>query len=189
MLRTPRILRAFEYVDRADFVHDESVDHAYENRPLPIGFGQTISQPATVAFMLELLQPRENDMILDIGSGSGWTTALLGAIAGNSGRVIGIEILPDLVDMGRRNLEKYNLPGAEIRPAPGGIGLAEEAPFQRILVSAQGDELPVGLPDQLAVGGVLVIPISGSIYRIEKKSNYELRTQEYPGFVFVPLRT
>jgi len=99
-LQTPALIEAFQHVDRRDFVAPDYVDQAYLDRPLPIGHAQTISQPTTVAMMLELLQPQAGQEILDIGSGSGWTTALLGHVVGKDGSVLGLELLPKLVGFG-----------------------------------------------------------------------------------------
>ena len=96
-LRTPVLIRCFERIDRRDFVTDEEKGAAYGDYPLPIGFGQTISQPYTVAFMLELLGAEEGNRVLDIGSGSGWTTALLACVVGRQGSVIGLERIDELV--------------------------------------------------------------------------------------------
>ncbi len=108
VLKTPRIIEAFLKIDRKYFVPDILKDKAYIDEPLPIGNNQTISQPSTVAFMLELLQPTNTDKILDIGSGSAWTTALLCYIAGKNGKVIGLERVDELVKQGQKNLEKFN---------------------------------------------------------------------------------
>ena len=102
-LKTPEIIDAFQKIDRKDFVSDEYKDRAYVNAPLPIGYGQTISQPLTVAFMLELLQPEKGNKILEIGSGSGWQTALLARVVGDEGRVFAIELIPELEQFGRKN--------------------------------------------------------------------------------------
>ena len=114
-LRTPRIIDAFKKIDRADFVEVQYKDEAYGDYPLPIGHEQTISQPSTVAFMLELLQPATGNKVLDVGSGSGWTAALLAQIVGPEGRVFGFELVPELVKFGSENLAKYNFPHAEIQ--------------------------------------------------------------------------
>ncbi len=190
ILRSKNIISAFRTVDRADFVPEKMKDLAYLNRPLPIGAEQTISQPATVAFMLELLQPQKGEKILDVGSGSGWTTALLSHLVGPTGRVKGLERVDDLVEFGRKNLQKYlakfSWRNAQIRRSGKILGDPENAPYDKILVSASAQELPVELFAQLREGGVMVIPIQNSIWRITKKEGRAL-TEEFPGFVFVPL--
>ena len=106
-LKTPRIIKSFRKIKRIDFLPEEIKNLAEVDEALPIGFEQTISQPLVVAFMLELLQPEPGNKILDVGSGSGWTNALLGQIVGSKGRVISLEIIPELKEFGRRNAEKY----------------------------------------------------------------------------------
>jgi protein-L-isoaspartate(D-aspartate) O-methyltransferase len=189
-LKTDRIIEAFSKIRRVDFVPDDLESAAEANIPLPIGHGQTISQPLTVAFMLEKLRALPGDRVLDVGSGSGWTTALLAHIVGKKGKVIGIERHKDLCDFGINNISKYNFISggrAKIICADGSKGYVNEAPYQRILVSASAEELPKDLKKQLAVGGRLVIPVKDSIWMIEKKSDKIFREVEYPGFVFVPL--
>lgn len=187
VLRTPEIITAFNAVDRANFVLQEYSAEAYEDYPLPIYDGQTISQPTTVAFMLELLAPQRGEKILDVGSGSGWTTALLAHIVGPSGSVIGVERIPELVRFGQENILKYDLPQARILPASNLLGLPKEAPFDRILVSAAGEALPHELVAQLKDGGIMVIPILDAVWHIIKKESGETETTRYPGFAFVPL--
>jgi len=106
-LKTPAIISAFEKIKREDFMLPENADEAEANYPLSIGHSQTISQPFTVAFMLELLEPQPGDKILDIGSGSGWTTALLAEIIGPQGQVFAIERIPELKKFGENNVKKY----------------------------------------------------------------------------------
>ncbi len=185
-LRSSRIIEAFRHVDRADFVADRSAIDIYEDYPLGIGNSQTISQPRTVAMMLEMLSPKEGDKILDIGSGSGWTTALLTYIAGESGSVTGVERVSELVRFGSSNLKKYNFKNAKIVQAGDELGIAGEK-FDRILVSAAADELPYELIKQLKVGGKLVIPIQSSVFEIIKKESGEFDVNEHYGFAFVPL--
>lgn len=189
-LKTDRIIEAFSKIKRIDFLPDDLHSASQANIPLPIGQGQTISQPLTVAFMLEKLDPQVGDKILDVGSGSGWTTALLAHIVGKKGKVIGIERIKSLRDFGINNISKYHLiegGRARIICADGIKGYINEAPYNRILVSAAAKEIPNELKKQLAVGGRLVIPIKNSIWVLEKISNKEFREEEFPGFVFVPL--
>ncbi len=181
---------AFRAIDRALFVPTESRIFAYEDRPLPIGFGQTISQPTTVAFMLEQLGTKPSDRILDVGSGSGWTTALLASLVGPKGRVIGTEIIPELIRFGQENLARFDFPRARILTARKDIvGFPDEAPYDRILVSAAAETLPRSLVAQLKTGGTLVIPVRNSVWRLTKENENNLSAVEYPGFRFVPLIT
>ena len=186
-LKNPEIKKAFEKIDRADFVKEKYRIEAYEDYPLPIGYGQTISQPTTVAFMLELLNPQRGDRILDVGSGSGWTTALLCEIVGSGGEVFGVEIVPELIDFGKTNLAKYNFKNSQIIDVMGEIGLKKYAPYKKILVSASfEEEIPKELLEQLNINGILVAPVLNSIFKIKKLQNGKLEKKEYFGFSFVP---
>ncbi len=187
VLDSPALEAAFRAVDRKDFVLPEYQSLAYENAPLPIGYGQTISQPYTVAFMLNLLAPSAGQRILDVGSGSGWTTALLAHIVGSAGRVYGIELIPELVAFGRNNLARYQFGHTTIEQAGALFGLPEEAPFDRILVSAAGTDVPGALLSQLSDTGILVIPVKNSIIKIQKVPGQKPMREVHEGFVFVPL--
>jgi len=187
ILKTKSIIEAFEKIDRKNFILKKYTNEAYNDYPLDIGSNQTISQPSTVAFMLELLSPKKGDKILDVGSGSGWTTALLGYIVGSEGKVCGIELIPDLVLFGRANLEKYDFKNTKIYQATKDLGLKDKGPFDKILVSASARDVPEELVNQLKVGGTMVIPIQDSIFRLFKKSRKKIEKEKIPGFVFVPL--
>lgn len=186
-LKSRPIIQAFESIDRADFIRKDFEKETYGDYPLSIGFNATISQPSTVAFMLELLSAKSGDKILDIGSGSGWTTALLAKITGDRGFVYGTDIIPELVVLGKNNLAKYKLKNAEIYLTGKELGLSKYAPYDKILVSAAASDLPNKLLDQLKTGGRLVIPINNSIWQIDKRSRTDYKKQEFFGFVFVPL--
>jgi len=203
-LKTPRIIKAFREVKRVDFLPKEIKDLAELNEALSIGYGQTISQPLVVAFMLELLQPQPGDKILDVGSGSGWTSALLSKIVGKEGKVIAIDIVPELVEFSKKNVAKYNFlapyrtegSGAGIEKgiveffcADGSKGYEKEAPYDKILASASAETLPQVWKEQLKIGGRIVTPIGSSIWLFIKKSEKNLEEIEYPGFAFVPLIT
>ena len=184
VLKSENIIEAFLKVDRADFVRSGFIDSAYGDFPLPIGEGQTISQPYTVAFMLELLSPKEDNVILDVGCGSCWTTALLATIA-KRGRVVGVEIVEELVEFCKNNLKKYNFNNVEIYHAdkiPPNNGK-----FDRILVSAAAKELPEELVNVMKDGAIMVIPIQSSIFKVEKKDG-RLLMEEHYGFAFVELK-
>jgi protein-L-isoaspartate(D-aspartate) O-methyltransferase len=187
MLKGPLLIDAFRTIDRKYFVPDEYADEAYADMPLPIGNYQTISQPSTVAFMLEHLDPKDGNTVLDIGSGSGWTTALLCYMVGNKGSVIGLERVDALVDQGRENLSKFRFHNhCHIERAGDKLGLPGKQ-FDRILVSASADEIPEALFSQLKIDGILVIPIRESIFKFTKVSETEVQKEEFYGFVFVPL--
>lgn len=190
-LKTDRIIKAFLATDRKNFVPPELAAEAYVDAPLPIGQGQTISQPYTVAFMMELLEPRPGQKILDVGFGSGWTTAILAHIAGEKGKVFGLEIVPELFTFGKANLQKSGYRQAKLYNQSGWEGLPGQAPFDRILVSAAAREVPNALKEQLKIGGKMVIPVGSmfdsKIAALTKKSAKEFRQESFPGFAFVPL--
>jgi len=189
-LKTPRIIDAFKTIKRIDFLPEESKDLAELNDALPIGYGQTISQPLVVAFMLEQLQPEEGEKILDIGSGSGWTSALLAHCVSQKGKVIAIEIIPELKDFGEKNIAKYNFIEKGIVNcicADGSKGYKKEAPYDKILVSASAKSIPKAWKEQLKINGRIVAPVENSIWVIIKKSEKDFEEIEYPGFIFVPL--
>lgn len=181
------ISKAFAKVKRVGFVLPDHTGVADLDIALPIGFGQTISQPTTVKYMLEWLEPEPGNKILDVGSGSGWTTALLANIVGKNGKVYGVELIPELVEFGRDNCQRLSIKNARFYEAGAEYGLPRYAPYDRILVSASAEQVPEGLVGQLKAGGKLVIPVRNDILEIEKLADGQLQTDTHPGFVFVPL--
>jgi protein-L-isoaspartate(D-aspartate) O-methyltransferase len=189
-LKSDLIIDAFSEIDRIEFVPEELESHAQENIALPIGYGQTISQPMTVAIMLELLDPQKGHRIMDVGSGSGWTTALLSCIAGSDGKVFALERIKELSELGKKNVDKYGYVKkgiAQFHHTDGVEGFPEEAPYDRILASAEAECVPEELKKQLKIGGKMVIPIGHSLWYMEKKGEKEFYKEEYPGFAFVPM--
>jgi len=188
-LKTPAIIDAFRKVKREDFINWKGRDSkrlAEINEALPIGYSQTISQPLTVAFMLEKLEPKPGDKVLDIGSGSGWTTALLACIVGKTGKVIAIEIVPELKEFGESNARHYE-GNMKFILGDGSEGFEKEAPFDRILASASALKIPEKWKKQLKTGGKIVAPVKNSIVVLEKEGDNKFRETGYPGFSFVPL--
>lgn len=186
-LKTPRIIEAFRKVKRADFLPEDARDLAELDEALPIGKGQTISQPLVVAFMLEQLEPKQGDRVLDVGAGSGWTSALLAEVVGEKGRVVALELVAELKEFGEKNTEKYNLPIKFIL-ADGSKGYEKEAPYDKILCSAAVQkEVPRAWKKQLKIGGRIVTPINSSVWLLVKRAEDDFEEIEYPGFVFVPL--
>lgn len=188
VLKTPRIIRAFYKIRREDFLPEELKESAQIDCALPTMHGQTISQPYTVAFMLELLDPREGQKILDVGSGSGWVAAMLAEIVGKKGRVYAVERIADLVEFGRKNAEKYHFRNLTFIHGDGSRGLQEYAPFDRIHVAAAAKIIPRALKEQLKITGKMVIPTQENDIRlVERLSEKRWREERFSGFVFVPL--
>ena len=183
--------KAFAAIDRADFLrpHDRA-DAGYDG-PISIGHGQTNSQPRTVYAMLDLLDVRPGQKVLDVGSGSGWTTALLALVVGRFGKVLGVELEPDLAAWGAENLARQDLPWASIRAAdPDVLGIPAEAPFDRILVSAAARSLPAKLVEQLTDDGVMVVPVNATMTRVLRTGSdpADVDITSHGAYSFVPLR-
>tara|TARA_Y100000310_G_scaffold329325_1_gene398944 strand:+ start:6628 stop:7233 length:606 start_codon:yes stop_codon:yes gene_type:complete len=188
VLKSKEVIDAFLSVDRKDFVSKEYKDDAYGDYPLPIGFDQTISQPYTVAFMLELLQAKQGEKVLDVGSGSGWTTALLAHIVGSKGKVYGTELVSALVSLGKKNIAKYDFSQVEVLQAEKRVlGLPSKVPFDKILVSAAARKIPQELLHQLKENGAMVLPVEDAVLRVQKIPGKDPEIQRFEGFAFVPL--
>ena len=153
-----RVLDAIMSVPRELFVPPDLSDEAYENRALPIGLGQTISQPYIVAYMTQQLGLTPTSQTLEIGTGPGYQTAILALLCA---QVFTVERYSALNDRARENLERLNLTNVTMRIGDGSVGLPQEAPFDRILVTAAAPSVPQALVDQLVDGGVMVIPVGG----------------------------
>lgn len=185
-----RISDAFDAVPRRRFLPSAQQRFADADAPVQLVAGQTCSQPRTVADMLTLLDPQPGQRVLDIGSGSGWTTALLAHLVGSSGQVEGVEIVTELAHWGAANIARMTLPWARIHPAiPGVLGLPDLGPFDRILVSAETTALPAGLGQQLSDGGRLVLPLGGVMTVVESRAGQLSIVQEVGTYQFVPLIT
>lgn len=155
-VRDPRVLEAMRTIPRHHFVPDALVDHAYEDQPLPIGMRQTISQPYIVAAMSELLRPESDDVVLEVGTGSGYQAAVLSKLVR---QVYSIEIIPELAESARSALAGLGIDNVVVITGDGYRGLPEHAPFDGVLVTAAPEKVPPPLVEQLAVGGRLVIPV------------------------------
>ena len=157
-VKDSRVLAAMRAVPRHRFVPPDQAAAAYEDRPLPIGFGQTISQPYIVAFMTEALQLSPSHRVLEVGTGSGYQAAVLAEIVKE---VDTIEIVPRLADRSRKLLSELGYGNVRVVTGDGYSGLPQRAPFDRIIVTAAPDHVPQPLIDQLAVGGRMTIPVGG----------------------------
>jgi protein-L-isoaspartate(D-aspartate) O-methyltransferase len=187
-----RVRAAMAAQPRERFLPTSERRRASYDGPLAIGHGQTNSQPRTVQAMLELLDVRPGQRVLDVGSGSGWTTALLAELVGPTGSVLGLERVPDLVVTGRANVEAAGMPWARVRSAVSGVlGAPELAPFDRVLVSAMATRLPLELVEQLQAHGILVAPVAGRMLRVERDPDAPdgRRVTEHGHYRFVPLVT
>jgi len=187
MLVMHSVDQAFQVAPREHFLPESVRKDAAQDRPLSIGYGQTNSQPSTVRRMLTWLDAKPGENVLDVGAGSGWTTALLAYMVEPYGEVYGTERIDELVEFARSNLEKAGVKNAHIFKAQKKFGYPRAAPYDKILVSASISEVPSELLDQLHIGGRIVIPIDNSIMVMDKQENGTYETQEYKGYAFVPL--
>ncbi len=193
VIQSENVKTAFLNVKRELFIPEQLQADAYYDGALPLGFGQTISQPSTIAIMLEMLKVEKGFKVLEVGSGCGYVTALLSELVGLEGKVFGMEIVPELVEISKKNLEKQGVKNVSIIQGDGSKGLQEKAPFERILISSASPFIPKPLLEQLSEKGICVAPIgdesSQEMISIIKSKN-ELIQEKYPfsAFVFVPLK-
>jgi protein-L-isoaspartate(D-aspartate) O-methyltransferase len=185
-VRDPRVLAAMRKVPRERFVPPEYRDQAYEDHPIPIGFGQTISQPYIVAFMTEVLRIAPGDRVLEIGVGCGYQSAVLAEIAA---AVYGVEIIEALAARASDTLASLGYTNVQIRVSDGNDGWPEHAPYDRVLVAAAAPSIPQPLVDQLRDGGIIAIPVGewDQDLHVLRKHGGELETIETLGVRFVPL--
>jgi protein-L-isoaspartate(D-aspartate) O-methyltransferase len=182
------VSEAFVATPRTWFLPRRARARAAYDGPIEIGRGQTNSQPRTVDAMLRLLEVRRGDRVLDVGAGSGWSTALLAHLTGPTGEVVGVELEPTLVEFGSTNLARVARPWARIEQAlPDVLGWPDDAPYDRVLVSAEPRTLPQELVDQLVVGGRMVIPVNGRMLLVDR-TDTGVEVSEHGGYRFVPLR-
>ncbi|MEF8834366.1 MAG: protein-L-isoaspartate(D-aspartate) O-methyltransferase [Halofilum sp. (in: g-proteobacteria)] len=186
----PRVLDALRTVPREAFVPDDLADRAYDNRPLPIGAGQTISQPFIVALMTDLLDPEPDDRVLEVGTGCGYQAAVLSRLVAT---VYSIEYLSRLADEAADTLARLGYDNIELRTGNGRAGWAREAPFDGIIVTAGATDVPSTLVEQLAPGGHLVIPVGSGrlgqqLLRVTKSPDGHVERQSVLPVAFVPLQ-
>jgi len=185
----PEVLAAMGRVPRHAFVPDAVQPAAYENRPLPIGFGQTISQPYIVALMTDLLAPEPTDTILEVGTGSGYQAAILAELVG---QVFTIEIIPELARQAEQRFARLGIANIRVRQGDGYFGWPDTGPFDGIIVTAAADHVPPPLVRQLKKGGRMVIPVGHrfsvqQLLLITKDREGNLKTQQILPVRFVPL--
>ena len=182
-----RVAAAFEAHPRAGFLPAQARQRATYDGPIDIGSGQTNSQPRTVEAMLRLLEVPVGARVLDVGAGSGWSTALLAHLVGPDGIVVGVELVPELTRFGSATLAATEQPWARIEQADTDVlGRPTEAPYDRILVSAEARRLPEPLFDQLADHGRLVVPVAG-VMTMVVRSGADVSVTEHGRYQFVPL--
>jgi protein-L-isoaspartate(D-aspartate) O-methyltransferase len=194
-IKSSEMERAFRELPRAEFLPENQKPFAGEDKPLPIGYGQTISQPFTVSFILNVLDPQKGENILDVGTGSGWQAALISKLVAPEGKVVTVERIKELADSAKENLEKFGLVanGAVVPVNGNALDMDPEWPvFDKIVSAAEyippdGGSVPEVWKSALAVGGRIVMPVSGRLIVADKVSGDKFEIREYPGFSFVPL--
>lgn len=178
------IIEAINKIPRELFIPEEYKDQAYEDYPLPIGHEQTISQPSLVAQMIQYLELKKGNKVLELGTGSGWNASLIAYLI-NPGKIFTIERIEKLADFAKNNIKKIGLKNIEVIHADGSKGYKTEAPYDKIIITANCDEYPKNLYSQLKKGGILLAPINNKLIRIRKNKKIEI--EDLGGVIFVPL--
>lgn len=191
-LKTKRIIKAFKRVLRHLFVREDLLMHAYDDLPLPTFHGQTISQPYTVAIMTEALNPKPGEKILEIGSGSGYQSALLGSCVGSKGKVITVELDSYLVEFSKKNIKKAKIKNVKVICWDGKKGYEKGAPYDKCIITAACPEIPKPVIEQIKIGGRIVAPVNHFFGQrmmvIDKISKKQFKKKDLGSFIFVPLR-
>ncbi|MCW1301370.1 MAG: protein-L-isoaspartate O-methyltransferase [Candidatus Nanoarchaeia archaeon] len=189
LIKSRAVEQAFLNIPRHLFVPEELIDEAYVDSPLPIGSGQTISAPHMVAIMLELLELKRGQKVLEVGAGSGWNACLMAEIVGSSGKVYSIERIPEIAHFARKNVEKLGMKNVFIVVGDGTLGYPEEMPYDRIIVTAASPKIPKPLLDQLKGGGILILPLGDRYCQklIKLKKDRKPKISEHGYCFFVPL--
>ncbi len=190
-IKDEKVLEAFAKIPRHLFVPKEMLSESYLNIALPIGYGQTISQPYTIAVMLEALELKSGDKVLEVGTGSGYNAALISHIIGRKGKLFTTEIVPELAEDSKEKLSSLGMKNVKVIVCDGSLGYDKEKHYSKIIVTAACREIPPRLLEQLKNNGVLVAPV-GHLYEQEmlkvKKVGKKLDVKNLGFFVFVPLK-
>ncbi len=186
-IKNEDVIKAIRKIPRENFVEEKYKKYAHGNYPLPIPKNQTISQPFTVAFMVELLELKKGEMVLEVGTGSGYNAAVMSEIIGSKGIIHSLEIYEKLVNFAQKNLENIGIKNAKIYFSDGSKGCPKGAPYDKIIVTANCPNIPDPLVDQLKEGGSMVLPVKSIMTKVTKKQGNNI-IQEYGGFSFVPLK-
>ena len=188
-LNDERVESALRNTPRHEFIPESELDYAYNNEPLSIMKNQTISQPGVVSRMTEWLDVKEGQKILEIGTGSGWQSAILSYLVGN-GSVFSVERHPELVKFAQENLKKLNIDNVHVVLGDGSIGYDKESPYDRIIITAACSEIPLPLIEQLKDDGLIIAPVgdsSQSLVLLQKTLKGVVEIKNQPKFIFVPL--
>lgn len=191
LIKDKRLLEAFRKVPREKFIKNGFLEEAYGDYPLPIGEGQTISQPTTVMIMTQALELKPGNKVLEVGAGSGYQAAIISKVIGSKGRLITTEIIPELVKFARANLKKAGIRNVNVVRWDGSKGYEKEAPYDKIIVTAACPSMPLPLVEQLKDNGIIIAPVGSLIGQTMVKGRKKkglLETESLGRFMFVPLK-
>ncbi|MFH1332087.1 MAG: protein-L-isoaspartate(D-aspartate) O-methyltransferase [archaeon] len=190
-IRDKNVLEAMRKIPRHEFVPEGMINEAYLNIPLPVGYEQTISQPYTISFMLEALELKKGQKVLEIGTASGYNASLISEIIGKKGKVYTLEIIPALAKFAEENIKKQGIKNVKVIERDGSLGYKNAAPYDRIIITAGAPEIPPPLTKQLKNGGMIIAPI-GPLYSQNMikatKTREGMKRKDLGAFVFVPLK-
>tara|TARA_Y100000310_G_scaffold293782_1_gene323642 strand:- start:12056 stop:12715 length:660 start_codon:yes stop_codon:yes gene_type:complete len=188
---TDEEINAFKSINRADFVPNNVKSQAYEDRPLPLLRGKTVSQPTTVMIMTSLLELKPGDKVFEVGTGSGYQTSIIARIVGDKGLVVSTEVIPELVNFAKNNIEKAQIKNIKVFEDDGSTGIEEEAPYDKIIITASCKEFPKELLDQLKPDGIIVGPVGNKnqqeMVRGIKDKDGKLQLDFVGQFLFSPM--